>query len=199
MKFISIILLAFLFNNTPKKYDNCLQLDIVLLGDYSGSMAGHEKEITQAFNEFIDQLPLSETSIKMGLITFANKGTLITNLTSDKDQIKNDINGLNQIQAGGSTNMADGLYLAFNELISNGRKDYKKMVIVVSDGAPMNPEKTMTVINQLKLSNVGVCGIFIRSYMGDPQFMKSITSDFCYVESDYENLIVALKNLDICI
>lgn len=198
MKYVIIIL--FLSSlNAPKEPSSCLEMDIILIGDYSGSVIGHEKFIADAFSSFVSQFELSEETMKIGLITFNSKAKLISPITSSKSTLETHINELYTIPAMSTTNMSDALYMALNEFNSSGRPGFRKLIILVSDGAPDTPTQTKQIADQLKLSNVSICGVLIQNGEANDDYMKNISSNFCYVQSNFANLTNELKKLDICI
>ena len=173
-------------------------MDIIVLADFSTSIAGSENFVIDAIHDFVDQFELSEEGINIAVIVFNNDGYLISHLTSRKDSLKIKIKQLNSIQLIASTDMYSGLSDSFAEFTINGRSDYKKLLIVISDGAVNAPIPTFFLAEEIKKSKIGICSIMISDSSSNPTFMKSISSD-CYLETDYRNLIKELKKLDICI
>jgi Mg-chelatase subunit ChlD len=106
-------------------------IDVMLVFDRSGSMDDGGEPITSAKNAakgFIDQLGNDD---KVGLVSYADSATENSGLTFDHGAVKTSITGLS---ASGYTNIADGIYLATQELNDNGRPGVEKAIIVLSDG-----------------------------------------------------------------
>lgn len=197
-----IILSMFILTSFKTERSGCAQLDIVLIGDFSGSVKGREKFIVEAFSTFIDQFELSESTVKIGLIAFDDFAHILSPLTSDKATIQTGFDKMKTNQASGGTEMLVGLSAAFTEIIGkNGRSGIQKIIILVSDGDPDDSDKAgeAEMIKQLTSSSyVMVCSIVITQSSCDREFMKEI-SNGCYAEADYMSLAFELKNLDICL
>ncbi len=190
--FLSILLL---FTPYKDKY-SCLELDIVVLVDISGSLQGYELYVHNALNSLIDGLKTSEDGIRMGIAVFGSRGEILSSLSGDKEIIKSQISHI--FATGGSTNMTDGLYVTLNEFINNGRQGVKKLIVVISDGDVDSVQGTTLAAQQLKLANISICSVLIVAKRINAQLMKDI-SNGCYLESDYENLPKEIEKLDICI
>lgn len=227
MKILIIAVLLFLSNSNTvlnKPINGCLQMDIMLLGDFSSSVYGYEAFVSGALSEFVNQFDLSEDGIKIGAVTFTSTGNLICPLTSNKTLLKNKVDSLQFFRSSGSTNMLSAIKVAVNQFATNGRQDYKKMIIIISDGEPDAEDEVLKLAKEIKeTTSIGICGILILMKEEDdsstpdiyqvPTYsypigkvnrngnktMREISSEFCYVESNYENLIKELKKLDICI
>lgn len=192
---ILLLLLTFLVT-TPQP--DCLKVDIILVGDFSGSVGGYEKFVTDAFTAFIDKFNLSEEGVKIGMVYFDESAYLISPLTNNKDTLRNRFDNSNPI-AGGDTNLKDALMVSFNELTENGRQGYKRIIILISDGDAQDKEGAEIIARQVKSTGVMICGVLIVSGFSQNEYMKQVSSEFCYVETSYENLIEELRKLDICL
>jgi len=114
-------------------------VDVVLVFDNSGSMDddGWDDNISDwqpigdakiAAKTFVDLLGSND---KAGLVSFNTMAHLDQGLTLNKNAVKSAISGMD---AGGWTNMSNGLELANQELIMNGRVDVPWIEILLSDG-----------------------------------------------------------------
>src|SRR6185369_13881362 len=65
----------------------CLKLDIMLIGDMSGSVQGNEQFVYNALSTFASRFELSEEGVKIGAITFDSSPKLISPLTANKQQL----------------------------------------------------------------------------------------------------------------
>jgi predicted ribosomally synthesized peptide with SipW-like signal peptide len=107
------------------------ELDIVLTLDESGSISDTElNQIRDAAKTFVDQLGASDQS---AAVAFAAQATVKQSLTTDKQAVKNAIDGA---QMGGTTNMQAAISTAQGELASNGRSSADPIIILLGDGAP---------------------------------------------------------------
>lgn len=194
-----LLLLSLLLLSTPKP-SSCLQLDIILIGDFSGSVEHHEKFVVDAFTAFSSKFVLSDETVQMGILTFSSTTTIVCPLTADNDLFQASLSKMSTVKAGGGTNLTEALETALDEFQTHGRRGYRKIIILVCDGVVDSPEAALLTSQQMKtLAQVGVFGVLIKDTSANPAFMKEISSDDCYVESDYETLATELKKLDICL
>lgn len=218
MKFIIFILLAFITSghkSIVKEAGGCLQMDIMLLGDFSSSVHGYESFVAKAFAAFAKQFELSENGVKIGVVTFTSIAEVVCPLTSDRELLRTKVDSLDYFKANGNTNMFWAFSLAKREFQLHGREGFKKMMIVVSDGEPNLKTEVKIFAQQIKRENINICGVLIVKNMWDEdsmvnymtlsmsqingaEFMKEISGD-CYVESDYQNLITEIQKLSICL
>mgnify|MGYP000011435461 FL=1 len=106
------------------------QIDVVLVMDVSGSMQGTRLAVAKsAALRFLAQL--SPDTTQVGLVRFASRATALNNLTSDYIPVDDNINDL---IAGGNTNIAAGLQQAALLLNRNARPDSRRIILVLSDG-----------------------------------------------------------------
>lgn len=134
------------YNKTEDTYDielkvkggteivqNNIPLDVVLVMDTSGSMKGSAlANAKRAANKFVDKLLPKNKNVKIGIVSFAEKGEIKSGLTTDVTALKNAINGLT---AGGGTYTQQGLEKAAG-ILNNVPDNHKKVMVVVGDGEP---------------------------------------------------------------
>lgn len=205
MRTIILIVLTVLipYQGYPQGKQSCLQLDIVLVGDLSGSVSGHEGEISQAFTAFVDRFTLSDIGIRIGLVTFSDAAVIISPLSSNKSLLKQKIQEFPY--ASGTTNLLGALEASYNVLEdTNGilKRDVPKLIIIVTDGVPDDPVKAAVLAEQLqRILNIGICGILVEHSSSSGNYLDSITSPFCKSIStqNYEMLIETMKQMDICL
>jgi len=173
----------------------CLQIDILIVGDFSASVNGHEEYMKKSFLSLLNKVKLSEETVKIGVVTFATNAVLDSPLSNDKKSLQVAISNI--YHSSGSTNMVDGLQLAVNELVNNGRPGFRKIIIIVSDGQPDYKQGVKQITDQLKWFDIKVYGMLVTADEYDEEFMKSISS--VYLKSDYESLSEEIKKLDICL
>lgn len=199
MKTIILILTLLLTSSFNTNDDGCLQLDIMLVADISSSVNGSENFINEALTAFVTRFDLSEDGIKIGFIKFCSAPFLMNSLTTNKYSLFKSISTIKLESSYGTTNMSGALFLAADELMQYGRPSTKKIVIVISDGEPDRIDETREAALLLKaFGETSICGVFVAGNIGK-DLMKEISSPYCYVESDYNNLVNELKKLDICL
>lgn len=196
MKTLIILILS---SFTLFAQNDCVQLDVILVADLSGSVQGKEQFIEQALHSFVDKLELSEETIKVGLVIFNDYALLACPLTSNKVLISTMISNVNS--ADGNTNMKEAFAVASQELYSNRSRDgYKKAIVIISDGIVDGADETKQIGDQIKQFNIKVYGVLITesSDVGD-EFMNYVSSPRCYVKSNYQQLNEEIKKLNICL
>lgn len=130
----------------PMKMRVQIPLDTVLVIDVSGSMRdeipGDDSTKLEAAKEaakmYIDCL--NSTMDRVGVVSFSTTATLRCGLTYNFTEAKSRID---ELSAGGWTNIGDGVYKANDEFEVNGREDALWVIILLSDGEanrPQNPE-----------------------------------------------------------
>lgn len=117
------------------------QKDIVLVIDTSGSMydppstnsrTSKLETIKTVANNFVDSFK-DKGNINISLVKFDNQATVLVPLKNMKSYYIQDIyNQISSLRANGSTNIGDGLRVAYNQLNNNNRHD--KYIVFMTDG-----------------------------------------------------------------
>ena len=209
MKALVLIFACLLLPN--RQLNGCLEMDIILLLDFSGSVEGYEKFIVDALEAFSDRFQISEDRVRIGVIVFNNDPIIISGLTGNKDKIVENILKIKELRADGGTYMFPALMSAEMEFEKNPR-DERKMIIFVSDGKPSDAKgywkKTNGEIKEgnifefsqkIKSKGIEICGIFIDNGEPGRNFMMKISTTPYFFDSDYLSLILTLRKLDICL
>ena len=102
---------------------------IVLVLDYSGSMASDIAELRAAAANFINRLDANYHEI--AIVAFSDRAVLLSSPTSDYTSV---ISAINQRKVGGLTNIADALDLAVQQLL--GARQSIRFGILFTDGHP---------------------------------------------------------------
>ncbi|OGO05924.1 MAG: hypothetical protein A2Y60_00205 [Chloroflexi bacterium RBG_13_54_9] len=121
-------------NNTPvgtATFDSSvnvsLPLGVMLVLDTSGSMKGVPlADAKAAASTFVDQLAGQD---QVALITFSSAVTVVKDLTTNKNEVKQAINAA---QAVGETLLYDALYVAAEKL--TGAEIPRKIIVLLTDG-----------------------------------------------------------------
>jgi len=103
--------------------------DIVFVLDESGSMEGEKLRFTKrAVKQFVDRLA---TGDRAGVVGYESDARLVQRLTKDLDAVRA---GIDELDAGGSTDIADGIRTATDHLDAENVGERKKVEVLVSDG-----------------------------------------------------------------
>lgn len=196
MRNLLILPLFLLLLSFETKDKGCLEMDIVILADLSGSVENYEPFVVEAVEAFVNKTDISEEGIRLGIIGFNDNPFIISPIYGDKEEIKNNIHSFD-FSGHDLTNMTDALQLSLIELFKE-RQSVQKLLIIISDGAVSDRSTTRLTIEQLKAVNVGICAVLIRNSSSQNDFMKEISSG-CYVETSYESLVTELAKMDTCL
>jgi Mg-chelatase subunit ChlD len=112
-------------------------LDMIFVMDTSASLRSTDPKdfrSTGAIGLVRNLSPKSD--IKIGVVSFDNKGELAQPLTSDRDMV---VQALRDLPRSGSTNLAAGIRAALGELKLSGRPGSSRVIMLFTDG--MSNEK----------------------------------------------------------
>lgn len=194
MKTLALVLIALITSSS----NQCLKLDIILLGDMSTSVEGHQRIMSQAFKAFVEKYEFNDDNLQMGIVTFNTKSEVICSLTSDKTKLIRESITLSSKATDGNTYLEEGLNEALNQFVNNGIKGHDRLIIIVSDGDVDHDAICLAMIKSIKSVGIKVCSVLIKDGWQKPEFMKTISSG-CYVESSYESLHEEIKKLNVCL
>ena len=196
-KLITTILL---FTSFLAPAQGCLQMDIMLIGDLSGSIDDNEYFVANAFAAFVSKFELSDNTVKIGTMVFEDEPILLSHLTSNKGQLLTSIDYIRNNDLSGTTRMGDAILVAWQEFTLYGRAGTRKMIILVSDGAVDESSNTYSIIQSMKTqTGIEICGIYVDTHSGKPGYMAKISEPYCYVSTSYDILVQELEKLDLCI
>ena len=119
--------------------DEDAEADVMLVIDTSGSMGG--QKLTDAQNGAKALVDTLGPGVNVGLVEFASSATLVQGLTSDKQTVKDAIDGLS---AGGGTDVGDGIDEGQAEIDANGRPGVPKFMVVLGNGDTSGGENPAT-------------------------------------------------------
>lgn len=217
-------------NTWPRPFvlqkEACLQpVDVVLVFDRSGSMAFDNLDLTkpepmttarQAAVAFVERLQTEDD--RVGLVSFATEATKDIPLLADSDMVKQAVRSIN-INAEiisdiyqEYTNIGDALFLALQEIESNGFENSSdKVVVLFTDGVPNRPigdypnfprDYALEMANELKSLGVYIYTIGLGEAQQDVEFLENAatTPDHYYgtPSSDELNEIYQEIALSIC-
>lgn len=112
--------------------------DVVMVLDVSGSMQRKPIEQTRiAASKFVDTVLDASPATRISIVTYSSSANTIIERSNDRLQLKSITESLT---TGGDTNMYSGLQNADQILESSGSE--KKMIVLMSDGAPNRGESS---------------------------------------------------------
>lgn len=190
-----VVILLFILSFLPLD-KGCQQVDIILVADVSASVSGREPFIVDAMHAFINRFTLSESDVKIGITTFNDRAHILSGLSADREHLHNTAERI--IGCEGMTNITDGIYMAANELMENGRVGAYKMIILITDGGNNIGDAAYAADAVKTLNGIGICSILIKTLDSNRELMIEISSG-CYEESGYETLLSVLQKIDVCL
>lgn len=164
--------------------------EVILVLDGSGSMSGTPmRETKEAAHRFVNTVLETETNV--GIVVYDDYAMVSSPLTDSKNYLNN---AIDDIYAGGGTNIEDGLEMADNMLSTSKAK--KKIIVLMSDGEPNEGRVGQDLIDyadELKEKGyyIYTLGFFSNSYgvSSAQRLMEGIASEGCHFEvTDAETL-----------
>jgi len=103
--------------------------DLVLLIDLSGSTKDVVKLIRAAALRFVEA---ARPADRIAVITFAGEPSIVSNLTANREQLRERINAIDT--ARGDTKLYDATDFAMNEVMKDAKKLRRTAIVLMSDG-----------------------------------------------------------------
>lgn len=100
-----------------------------------------------------------KSDIKIGVVSFDNKGELAQPMTSDRDSV---VRALQDLPRSGSTNLAAGINAALEELKKNGRPGSSRVIMLFTDGMS-NERKAYDAAVQSQYQDVTIQTLLLGS------------------------------------
>lgn len=195
-----ILILLLLISSTKVSSQGCLNMDIMLIGDLSGSVDGKFYFVADAFDAFIDRFDLGDNTVRIGITAFESDTHLLTGFTTDKKQLRAATKRIRNFEYSGTSDLYTAIEVAWFQFTLNARKDSRKMIIIVSDGDVNNPGVTLALIEAMKgQANIEVCGVLVDTFSTKETFMVMASEFNCYVSTSYDTLVDELQKLDLCL
>jgi streptogramin lyase/uncharacterized protein YegL len=154
-------------------------VDAMLVIDRSGSMGGQKlADAKAAANTFIGEMGLPPD--RVGVVSFASsgQGNRDIELTDKAAAVTTTINSLN---AGGMTDMEEGLEIAETELLDNGEPAKSPVIIILSDGHHNESPAGDLQATADRIKGAGIRIISIGLGNADENQLKAIASS----DNDY--------------
>ncbi|CAH1783538.1 unnamed protein product [Owenia fusiformis] len=160
----------------------CTQnVDLIFAIDSSGSIFENNFKLLKQFvMSVIQDLPVSNSGTRVGVLTFASTSSIIFHLNAYTDR-KSAMNAVERIPyKGGATNIADALQLIRLAMLTsnNGARDNARdAVILITDGAAnVNEDDTQPQARMLRNNNVHIMAIGVGHEM-KPYELRGMATD----------------------
>ena len=156
--------------------------DFYLLIDESGSMAGRRMEEAKKACKHIVKDVVDLKLHRIGLISFDNHATPLCALTQNANEL---MRAIDQLSAGGLTNMTDAIQIAFEQLEPSTNK---KAVIIVTDGDPDSKRSALRAAEEARGAGIDIAAIGVQD--ADSSYIRQLASasDLVFMVQDVEKL-----------
>jgi Mg-chelatase subunit ChlD len=135
-------------------------IDMMFVMDTSQSLRGTDPDDFRSLGAIGLVKNLSpKSNIKIGVVSFDNKGELAEPLTSDRDKV---VQTLRDLPRSGSTNLAGGIQAALEELEVNGRAGSSRVIMLFTDGKS-NEKKAFDAATQSQSQGVTIQTLLLGS------------------------------------
>lgn len=199
-KFIILLLMSLMLYSSNSKAQECLQADMMILVDWSGSEQGHELEVATAAALFISELPVRHDMLRIGIVPFSNGIDTLFPLTGDKDLLLEQIAYWSAVGAAGGTYIEDALMISGQQLLN--QRMVPKIIIIISDGEIHDIDNA--VVTKYRLKSMMPLAVFAvqigrDNIKGDIDYLIRLTGNADNVEiAEPLEILEALKKLSIC-
>lgn len=178
----------------------CLQANIIILLDWSGSVNGDEAIISYSAMKYASELKLSDAGIKLSIITFNDVAKVIAPLSGNASLIQAMLVKLAGFPASGGSELCPAIKVAGYEYVNDPR-NVRNILIIISDGLLYDVSYSVHDINELINDiNLSVYAIQINNdAFGYYNLLELVGANKNHVTQTTNNgLLETLKTLDIC-
>lgn len=166
--------------------------DLMVVMDGSGSIDAPDFELQKQFvNELVSSFNVSPNFAHIGVVQFSShmSGRLEIGLSDDPTAITNTVTNI--VQLGGTTDIAEGLTIANDEIVTSGRSGVPKVIVLLTDGQHNEPGDPVAIADDIKAQGTMIFSIGVGSGI-DIAELNAIASDpdseFVYVAQDFQDL-----------
>jgi hypothetical protein len=139
--------------------------------------------VKSASKSFVDRL---EEKDRTAIVRFGSYAELTQSLSSNKQSVKNIIDSLG---SEGGTYINLGIDTATQHLITNGKEDSLKMIVILTDGQnDMGPESVLTSAQLAKDRNFTLFTIGMTNFVDEPLLKNVATKPEYYYYSNFNDL-----------
>jgi Mg-chelatase subunit ChlD len=135
-------------------------IDMMFVMDTSQSLRGTDPDDFRSLGAIglVENLS-PKSDIKIGVVSFDNKGELAQPMTSNRDMV---VQTLRELPRSGSTNLAAGIQTALEELEINGRAGSSRVIMLFTDGKS-NERKAFDAATQSQSKGVTIQTLLLGS------------------------------------
>jgi hypothetical protein len=192
---------------TVSQGKGCLEADVLMVVDWSGSVADKQEYMEEAIIAYSRSFSLSDDGIKFGVVSFGDITTVHTPLTADTASIDhgilelmNDVGNHNSI-CDAVPSVASDLFIQSAE--QRGKIPQRRFLIFVSDG---DVQRKYTIRAQFRAlaerQNITICAITLEGNVDDKEgakeFMSYIADPNYLFHSSYGELREFLVTINLC-
>lgn len=186
-------------------FSQCLRANIAIVVDFSGSEMGYERLLAHAMYQFVEELPISNEQVKISISIFReleeSNFTILTELSGDKENVKNSALSILSYSPNGGTLINDVLVESISQFANDDRKDVINFIVIISDGDIYDSDIATTTLRKfegdmrLNVYAIEIGSIDINSY----KILVSLTNDKDKVIFSKPNEIInAFKQINLC-
>eukprot|EP00929_Paragymnodinium_shiwhaense_P067602 TRINITY_DN339_c1_g1_i2.p1 TRINITY_DN339_c1_g1~~TRINITY_DN339_c1_g1_i2.p1 ORF type:complete len:458 (+),score=129.28 TRINITY_DN339_c1_g1_i2:116-1375(+) len=124
-------------------------VDVIIAVDGSSSLGAAGWSATKAAVQHLAESFMAAGKVQLAINMFSDKLDWVQHFSSDMEKTLENIKDLKF--PGGGTKTSEALDAASSEL-SLGRQDAKSVVVVITDGKPLSPKKTIKAAEKLRKS-----------------------------------------------
>lgn len=191
----------------------CLDGDIMVIADFSGSVKGYETEIFNSVDALCQRFSNTSDNVRIGVIGFATLLYDISELSHNIDSVRFNVNKYrNYLNGDGLTYLSGAIEYSTKVLLQNREIGRDMIMIIISDGNPNSRYRTTDEAEYAKSVGIKICVVYVPSslYYYEQEetgiyrkktsiYLQSISTDNCYsFVDDYKNLENNIKNFQIC-
>jgi uncharacterized protein YegL len=170
-------------------------VDAMLVIDRSGSMGGQRiVDAKAAANTFVDEMSLPPDRVGVASFASSGAGSLDAGLTDAEADVATAINGLN---AGGMTDMEEGLEFAETELLDNGDPAKAPVIIILSDGHhnESTPGELQATADRIKGAGIRIISIGLGNANANQLRAIASSADDYYYAPDSTQLAAIYQQI----
>jgi uncharacterized protein YegL len=168
-------------------------LDVVLLVDSSASMTDSGFETVKKLSlELVKGYSLNKTGTKLAVASFSNQAEVLSILSDDSSSLSSKLSSdLNWLK--GPSNAGAALTRAINLLGNGGRQEASSLVLMITDGRPVDPFLAKQAAEKLKANGIRLAFALVGTAYKNSELLEGMAS---YPDKDNIIQLPAFAELD---